>query len=195
MKKLILISCLLLLTSCVNHSTAPKVKQFSLVEVTGMEPATRTTGEVLRVLPVTVASEYSGKSFIYRTGKDRYLSDPYRQFLASPDSQISQYILENIKTKQNVISGENLLMADYVLQTKVTAMYADYRNKSQPQAVVAINVVLYSINEGIAKEISQAHFEETSSIMPNNSHSLMQGYQVDLSNLVNSMSQFVQQAI
>lgn len=201
MKKFSLIktSCTFLasvvLYGCVSHKTAPSIHHYSLESSTDQTSTqTQEAGKpILRVMPVAIEPQYAGKSFVYRTSDLQYIDDPYQQFLVAPNLQITDVISANLSHSVNalVVGGDSLLLANYALQLKVTALYADYQNKAQPMAVTSIQAELYEIKNGITNLVSSDTFEQTQKILPNNPKDLIKAYDKNLKKISKNLADFV----
>lgn len=182
MKKLILILSSLLLSSCISSQDTPDISYYSLDNTTQNIPSNVSNKTILRVMPASVVQQYSGKSFVYRTSKTNYLSDPYRQFLLAPSLQITQYLTNTMQNSLDatIVNSDSLLIASYVVQFDVSKFYADYQNKKAPLALTSINAMLYYVTLTNTTKIGEKIFSAQQSITPNNPASLIDGYNKNL---------------
>ncbi|MES2204708.1 MAG: hypothetical protein V4496_05750 [Pseudomonadota bacterium] len=195
MKKITaLITLSTLLTACASHKPTPPIETYSLPSTTLTQTATLSKQDnVIRMMPATIAPQFSNAAFIYRVSSVQYLTDPYRQFLTAPNIEISSY-LENhlaVSPKMMLISSDNLTPANFVLQENITELYADYQNKLAPEAVLSIQFILYHCDNGVMKQVGTTTLSEKTSIKPNDPTSLLAGYQSNLDKMTKKLSQWI----
>jgi ABC-type uncharacterized transport system auxiliary subunit len=184
MIKTLFISILALsLLACATQSSTPKLKQYSLIQ--GAETTSTSTEDhslVLRVLPATIEAPFSNKNFIYKMTSSHYVSDPYNAFISPPNLQLSQYVLHHLQGKVNatVISSDNLVKANTILQLNVSELYADYTNPSHPTAHIQISAILYQDIDGTIKMKDQKTLSANTSTESNNPAALIEAYRADL---------------
>lgn len=91
----------------------------------------------------------------------------------------------------SLISADSLAPAKFILQENITALYADYRNKSAPEAVVSMQFTLYQCKNGVTAQIATISLSEKTPIAANNPASLLEGYQHNLSHITQSLGGFI----
>lgn len=174
-KNIILIALILftvfLLNACMTHKDAPAIKHYSLStkNLSAQNSSSEKTNNqnILRIMPVSIETEFAGKSFVYRMSDSQYIEAPYHQFLVAPNLQVTKLIYEYLSTSSTstinavVTNGNSLLLANYALQLNIKALYADYRSKSLPKAVTVIDAHLYKITHGTAEIIGTKTFTES----------------------------------
>lgn len=183
----------LLLTACTGSKQTPPIETYSFSPTITQQTSSASKANVLRMIPASISPQFSNYSFIYRTSKTQYLVDPYRQFLTAPNIEITTYLENDLAPSLNatLVSTDNLTPANYILQANITGLYADYQNKSAPEAVISIQFVLYHCDHGVTKQIGTILLNEKTSIKPNDAASLMEGYQSDLDKMTEKLSAFV----
>lgn len=107
-------------------------------------PAGMTGGKTVSVLPFTASPAASGQMFLYRADDLRYERDFYNRFLAPPAQMLTgslrQWILQS--KAAGVREPGAPLSSDFIVQPGLNELYADYRDTSQPRAVVSMVMVL-----------------------------------------------------
>ena len=106
-----------------------------------------TSNKVLEISNVTIAPQFSNLSFVYRTSDINYTRDYYHIFFNPPAQQIEQLIVKYLRTKnlfKYIVSDVSILQPNYVLRSKITALYADYRDFKRPKAIVVIHFTLFN---------------------------------------------------
>jgi hypothetical protein len=174
------------MSACVSPKNTPVVETYSLASTPLPATSSLPQKNIIRMLPATISSEFSNSFFIYRVSNTHYITDPYRRFLASPNREISHYVETHLPALLNatVISSDNLMAANVILQENITALYADYQHKSAPQAVISMQFMLYSCNDGVITPLDSISLTEKTDILPNSPESLMAGYQIDLDKII-----------
>ena len=209
MKKnsLICITLLLVvfLSACVSPKAAPEIKHYSLSTQNNNQsknqeknqPQDQNNKTILRIVPSSIETQYSGKSFVYHTSDAQFINDPYNQFLVAPDLQITNVISTYLTGSVSalVISGDSLLLANYALQLKIKALYADYQNKSQPIAITTLQADIYKIKNGVTTFVTSKTFEQKQTITANNPDDLIKAYDHNFENISTNLSIFVNNAI
>ena len=187
----------LALTACISHKNTPATETFSLTPTSTTALSSELQNPIIRMMPATIESQFSNSFFIYRTSSIQYFTDPYRRFLSSPNIEISSY-LENklpISLKGSLIAADSLATENFILQENISELYADYRNKAAPQAVVAIQFILYTTEHGKTTQIASINLREQTAIKPNDAASLLAGYAHDLDVISQQAADFINTSI
>lgn len=183
-----------LLTACVGGKQAPAVETYSFTpKAIQSSSAISHNSTVIRMMPATITPQFSNNAFIYRTSEIQYRIDPYREFLAAPNTEITIYLerLLGPSLKATLVSSDNLTPANFVLQENITELYADYQNKTKPQAVLSIQFILYRCENSVMKQIGTISLSEKTPIKPNDPTSLLEGYQSNIGKMTKQLSVFV----
>ena len=199
MKKTFLILAISLgLTACVGSKKTPAIETYSFAPITAQAKHTAAPNNpVIRMMPASISPEFSNDSFIYRVSETQYLIDPYRQFLSSPNAEVSAY-LHNALTPTlhaTLIASDNLMTAGFMLQENITALYADYQNKSAPEAVMTIQFIVYQCKGGETIQLDTITLSERTPIAPNDPASLIKAYQTDLDKMTEQLSVLINQQL
>lgn len=183
----------LALTACGGSKKTPAIETYSFAPITISPTSISQKKTVLRIAPASIAPQFSNYSFIYRTSNAQYLIDPYRQFLTAPSIEVTSYLQNQLAPSLNatLISTDNLMSAEFILQENITELYADYRNKSAPEAVVSMQFILYRCEKGITKQVGILTLSEKTNVKPNDPASLIAGYQSNLNKMVEKLSRFI----
>lgn len=100
---------------------------------------------IVEVRRFTVASAFSSKSLIYRTGEFKYESDFYNEFLVDPSAMITEKTrnwLSDSGLFARVLSSGSDVDPSHVIQGDIIALYGDFRVKSAPKAVMEARIFL-----------------------------------------------------
>jgi uncharacterized lipoprotein YmbA len=135
------------LTSCISVHY-PKRDQYMLNAKLPTKGA-RVSNKILAINSVRIAPQFSGFSFVYRTSDINYIKDYYNIFFNPPEQQIQQYIVNYLQARNlfKYVDDAGILHPDYILYSKVTALYADYRNREHPMGVMAIRFTLLKVSK------------------------------------------------
>jgi len=108
----------------------------------------------LEVSRLSVDAAFATKNLIYRTGQYEYQSDYYRQFLISPGVMATEKTrdwLAEAGLFRQVLPVGSRLAADYTLEGTVTALYGDFRDPTNPAAILEIRFFLLMSVRGSEK--------------------------------------------
>ena len=140
------------------------------------EPTTRTDPPTLQVRRLRVDSPYDGVAFVYRTAGDQYQTDYYNNFITPPDQMITSDLttwLARTSRFAYVVDSGSQASNPYTLTGTVTALYGDYTNKTAPQAVISMRLVLLDQNSRI---VFQKQYDAAAPIQIGSAASLVQGW-------------------
>lgn len=189
----------LALTACMTHEKTHPIETYSFAPVAAAQPSSSAPQKVsvLRMMPANITPQFSNYFFIYRESTTKYLTDPYRQFLTAPNTEITTYLQNHLGPLVNtrLVTSDNLTTANFILQENITELYADYQNKLAPEAVTSIQFILYSNENGSPEQIDAVTLNEKTKIAPNNPESLMKGYQQNLDNIAEKASVIINQYV
>ncbi|MHC4207131.1 MAG: hypothetical protein ACYSTT_20955, partial [Planctomycetota bacterium] len=93
----------------------------------------------------TIASAFNSKSLIYRVGEFEYESDFYNEFLVSPTAMITEKVrnwLTESGVALRVLDPGSNIDPTHIIEGNVIALYADFRSKSAPKAIMEIRIFL-----------------------------------------------------
>ncbi|HMN95008.1 MAG TPA: ABC-type transport auxiliary lipoprotein family protein [Phycisphaerales bacterium] len=129
-----------------------------LVEEAGEEVTPAVRSGAVRVARVRVAAPASGRSFVYRMGRDEFVVDYYNEFVAAPDRLLTAALVDDLARRgpfANVVDPEGTADAPRRVETSVTALYGDFRDDSRPLAVVAARVVLLDEFAAMTRQVAE----------------------------------------
>ncbi len=137
---------LLTLAGCVNlEKSYPDRHYFVLDLEHELKPANPTGNGVLQVVGARVSPRYEQRSFTYRISDTGYETDFYNQFLVPPAPLITEEIRKGLTQSQlfrHVIASSSQIPPTHVLDSRVSALYGDFRETAAPKAVLAIEFFL-----------------------------------------------------
>lgn len=121
------------------------------------------------IVPTSIHAMFNQQYFLYRITDNRYLPDYYNSFLTSPtrqfDALLSQYLrstgkyfivtvedtLSHDESSYTILTINKNLPRHNILHLTIVEMYADYRDRNHPQAVIVVHVKLIQKNSTIKK--------------------------------------------
>jgi len=111
------------------------------------EPASASAQATLRVRNLQIAAPFEGRGFVYRNSEQNYETDFYHEFLVAPQSMLTDQVRRWLAASgrfRAVLDPASKLDATHSLEGNVTALYADFRNKDAPKAVLEMHFLLVS---------------------------------------------------
>lgn len=135
MKRALLAFCLLLplAAGCFRlERDYPERELFALEALRPGSPSSSPLFGLLRMEALSVASPFTGRSFVYRTGDLRYAEDYYSRFVARPGEIIGGETarwLEASGLFRGVYGGPAPVEPDLLLGGEVSALYGDFRSR------------------------------------------------------------------
>ena len=142
------------ISGCVRLAKPYPVKQYFVLEAERKAPQQETPSKAsIRIKDPEISPIFSGKSFVYKTGKLEFTTDFYNQFFIAPDRMIKSRTVEwfgrsGIFRRISPDPGEK---ADYILESNIVNIYID-RTASPETAVLETSFFLLSGKAG-EKEI------------------------------------------
>ncbi len=134
-----------LVVSGCGQSAITERQYYVLDTVRAGKPATIHTDATLRLRRFNVDEAFSSRGLIYRIDEFRYEPDYYHQFLVLPGVMITEEARDWLASSGmfgRVTAVGSRLESTYLLEGNVIALYADFTNKSAPEAVMEIRFFL-----------------------------------------------------
>jgi hypothetical protein len=105
-------------------------------------------GLVLGVTRFRTSPLLSGTNFVYRTGEQTYESDFYNVFWTLPSAMVANQAGKWLRESgifSNVVDPTSTTPRAYALEGAVDELYGDFRNPSQPAAVIGLRFALVDV--------------------------------------------------
>lgn len=190
MKKIIsLILCAFFLAGCFHAPNVPR--QTYLFDLSAPSSIKHHFAEhSIYIAQTMILPQFAGTSFVYRTQNNIYTTDYYNGFFISPSEQIHQAIVNYFlkKSSLSVFEGDAIGNINYILRTKILALYADYQNPDQPMAVMSIEFSLYDLTGKSPVLTYKKIVTEKTPLQEKDSDSLITAWNIDLSKILNHLT-------
>ena len=107
-----------------------------------------TSVNCLHIRSCRVASQFAGRSLVYRTGSVLYEQDYYNLFLTNPDDQITDILRAWFRQSGMGDCVEDKQLERHTLEPRVDILCADFSDKEKPVAVMQMHVLLTQFDAG-----------------------------------------------
>ena len=143
-------------------------------------------GKTILVKEFYINPAFDSHSFVYRLGKNKYSIDYYNEFISSPARLITQIIEEslcasNLFTSIQTDKKQNI---SFRLSGKITRLYGDFQDPSNPRAVIEISMILGKKHGSAFQAISSKTYLAQENISSNDPSKLVSGWNTGLLKIV-----------
>jgi len=179
--------CAGLLFSCLGCNQADNQRYFLLEVQRDGNPQTLSKDVILTVRPFSLSPGYHSKELTYRTGDFQYESDFYNRFITDAGRQIAEQTrrwLSDSGLFAHVVPPGSTMNATHLLEGNITRLYGDFRDKTNPQAVVEITFYLLDIKNRNPKILFHQTFHVTTAVPENKVEFLIEAYNAGLSKIL-----------
>jgi len=143
-------------------------------------------GETLLVKKFDINPAFDSHSFVYRLGKNEYAIDYYNEFVSSPARLITE-IIEGSLCASNLFTSLQTSMKQNIsfrLSGKITRLYGDFQDPSNPRAVIEISMILGKKDGPAFQAISSKTYIAEENISSSDPSQLVSGWNTGLSKIV-----------
>lgn len=177
----------LLFAGCVNlPQRTPLDRTNYMLKTTPPAADKSPTNTIIMLNNATIIPQYASSYFIYQTGPSTFLTDYYHKFFIPPSLMITQIMQSWLSQSFNqVIPNTSMIMPNYIIQPNITALYADAKTS---QAVMTIQVMLLKRNSISQSLVSQRTFTASNPFVKNNSQSLIDAWNKDLTEILTQVT-------
>jgi cholesterol transport system auxiliary component len=179
-------------SGCVSLERSSPERHYFVIELprsaNSPEPA---SDLILSVGNMRISPRYADRSLVYRTSDTSFESDFYNQFLTSPDTMISEELRKGLAAARQfkyVLGPADAQQPNYVLEGSVNALYGDFRNPSQPTAVLEIEVFLYNDNSNNSGLVAQKRYLKSVPVNERSPEALVKGWDQALQQIVAALA-------
>ncbi|MFZ4483124.1 MAG: ABC-type transport auxiliary lipoprotein family protein [Chthoniobacterales bacterium] len=153
-----ILACSLAAVSCTLRQPAVRTDSFDFDLPSA--PAGRPGGRSITVLPFTAAPGASGQMLLYRVDDVRYERDFYNRWLVPPAHLLTGGLRQWLGQARvgEIREPSSPLASDLIVQPRLTELYADYRNTSQPRAIVAMTIVVMQRQASVSRQVFERSY-------------------------------------
>ena len=152
------LACVALLSSCALRQPAVVTEDYApdLAWPAAGSPGAHS----IAVVPFTQAPGAGGQMLLYRAEDLRYERDFYNRWFTSPSRILTDALRQWLAKADagRVREPGSPLPADFVVQPRLDALYADYRDPSKPQAVVAMTMIVLAHDASGKREVLERSY-------------------------------------
>ena len=183
---------LLTMSGCLGASTNKYVekKQYLLqVELPKVSTKAKTsTKHSLLIDSVAAESPFGQSSFLYRVSENQYLVDYYSDFLSPPVTQLDSLLNKYLAAtgKFNLVMRGEETEHSYKLHLRILELYADYRDRKQPEAVITVHVSLTKPSKTTRVKLFDKTFHATAPLATKSTDDLLTAWDECLADLFRS---------
>ena len=169
----------LLCFGCVSLERSYPEKRYFVIEVKDARSGDTGDGQILSLSNLQISPRYADRGFVYRTSEAEYESDFYNQFLSSPAVMITEETRKALAASAKfkfVVGPASSLIANYVLEGSINALYGDFRKPSAPAAVLEIELFLHNENPGNPGIVLQKRYMKSVPLKEKSPEALAKGW-------------------
>ena len=147
---LLLIIATITIAGCnIEQRSSGDVRYFLLDVQRPDGPVEAMSGDCLHIRPCRMASQFAGRSLVYRTSTVLYEQDYYNLFLTNPDDQITDILRAWFRESGLVdcVSKDEKQPEKYTLEPRIDILCADFTDKENPAAIVQMHILLTKYDE------------------------------------------------
>lgn len=189
---LTVLTVLSVLSGCAGIQTKPAGKNYFQLQTTvpAAAPDRISSGAPLLVKTFSINPSFDSHSFVYRMGKNEYITDYYNEFINSPTRLITEKIAENLYSSSRFTPAATDRKQDitYLLSGKITRLYGDFQATNAPKAVIEIRMILKKNTGKTFQVIAGKTYPAQEPILSRKPDHLVSGWN---KGLVKIMAQFI----
>ena len=182
----------LICSGCVSLERSAPERHYFVIELPqGSESSSSANDKILSVGSLRISPRYADRSFVYRISDAGYETDYYNQFLTAPDVMITEELRKGLagsKLFKYVLGPADPQQPDYVLEGSISSLYGDFRNASQPAAVLALEVFVYNENSGNSGIVMQKRYVKSVPLTAKTPEALVRGWNQALQQIAGELA-------
>jgi|GEM_PF-3541469 len=177
------------------NKSFPELSSSKIAPTTKVTNATKKTRANYSILiaPIDIAAPFDQQNFIYRVSTNQYLVDYYNSFMLAPARQLDSLLVNYLQTTKkfksivlqkeqqsfntatntsanNAIDATSKMTKKIILKIKILELYADYRDRNHPQAVVTLRINLIKQLAQRGKKVQNTTKPETAAQIMHRTH-------------------------
>jgi cholesterol transport system auxiliary component len=138
------------------------------------------TGRVLGIRKLQIASPFDGRSLVYRTGEFTYARDPYAEFLDSPSEELVAPMrawFREDNSFSTVLEASSALKPNTLVEISVSQLFGDFRRPEKPAAILTLRFVFFDAPNGMpGKVMLQREYSRGIPLKSATAAALMEGW-------------------
>jgi ABC-type uncharacterized transport system auxiliary subunit len=168
-----------------------------VLETSRNHPRQKTSKDIiLDVQSFSVNTTFGTRSLIYRKSQSEYETDFYNQFLIRPEDMITEQTRDWFSESglfKWVLEPGSYADVTHTLQGNIIALYGDFREDPSPKATMKMRFFLIEVSE---KSIVFAKtYEAVSGFVDSKAESLIEAYDVCLTNILSDLERDLQEQL
>ncbi|MCD4721112.1 MAG: hypothetical protein K8S13_14830 [Desulfobacula sp.] len=143
-------------------------------------------GTALLVKEFFINSTFDSHSFVYRVGKNEYVTDYYNEFVSYPARLVTEKIEENLYASSLFTPALTNIKQDidFRLSGKITNLYGDFQDTNDPKAIIEIRMALEKRVDKTFQVISEKTYRSEENISTHAPAHLVSGWNTGLLKIV-----------
>ncbi|MHC5083404.1 MAG: hypothetical protein ACYTET_05640 [Planctomycetota bacterium] len=133
-----LMLCVMLAAGCLQRDALVK-EQYLIQAETPKAQGELVDEAIVTVIPFSISPMFQSNGFVYRVGPSKYTTDFYNEYVIAPSQMMSgQTHNWLIASGFKVVPATSHAEPEYLVEGNIRQLYADLRDKADPQAVLEI---------------------------------------------------------
>lgn len=184
-KRLTALACaaaLLTLAGCsMSIKQSDPVKQYYALKADRPTPATQpgpAAPVLLKIKRLSIVPTYSSRELVYKTAENVFVPDYYNLFLVTPKDNLTQVLRDWLNAAgvvKHVVASESDIAPDYILESSVGRLYADF-TKQAPVAVLEAQFFLLHDTQGRYDIVMSKTYRRDAPLKDRTPDTLVSGY-------------------
>lgn len=132
---------------------------------------------------VDVAPAFGGANFVYSLGGGEWETDPYNQFLIPPGEMFTgilrKWITDSAIFPMVALPGDGRTPG-IIIETRVGELFGDFANLDAPEAVLSMEVQVFSLRGGVRTLMMEQRFETRTRVRERTPEALVEAWSAGL---------------
>jgi hypothetical protein len=132
------------MNGCSTIQKSPVEKNYFDLNITASHNNFASQGDILLVKDFSLNPVFDSHGFVYRIGKNEYVTDYYNEFLSAPAKLITDKIAEALYSSSHFTSTSTHMRKDidYRLSGRISRLYGDLQDTKSPKATIELRMTL-----------------------------------------------------
>jgi len=145
---------------------------------------------ILAVKEFDVSPRFRDKALVYRTGKFKYESDYYNEFLTWPGKLVGEEARQWLGASGmfgSVVKYGDVSNPTHVLKGDVTELYGDFSEESNPRAVIGIKFLLVDVTGRKPEIVFEKSYDAVIGLESKSAEELIEAQNENLREILSSL--------